>query len=190
MRKIQDIVWWHHYWVRVTVLLTLRLSFWICFVSRVCWEMWDVVVTQVEGGWHDDIRGTVDSWAVVVECHVVKLLELLRNCSRIVINLSKDNLWQQWHLLELFSDVVEDRIVWIDFRKEILVAWYLRTSRRVVLFTFTQYPRHPVGLSVFEVIIVHWCFDMLIYYRRWWNLVSLSTWRVHVVWKGGLSVSF
>lgn len=69
----------------------------------------------------------------------------------------------------LLSDVVEDRIVWVDSSKEILVAWNIRTGQRDVLYTFTEYPRHPVGLSVFEVIIILLrTFDGI-----WLNLVSL-----------------
>jgi len=48
-------------------------------------------------------------------------------------------------------DFVNNRLLWIDSRLATLNAYMLTTSRREVLHAFLEYPRHPAGLTVFEV---------------------------------------
>jgi len=48
-------------------------------------------------------------------------------------------------------DFVSSRLLWIDSRLATLNAYMLTSSRREILHTFLEYPRHPAGLAVFEV---------------------------------------
>jgi len=50
-------------------------------------------------------------------------------------------------------DFVGNRLLWIDSRQATLNAYKLATSSREVLHTTYEYPRHPAGLAVFEVVL-------------------------------------
>ena len=53
----------------------------------------------------------------------------------------------------LLTDFVGNRLLWIDSRLATLNAYMVATSSREVLHTSHEYPRHPAGLAVFEVVL-------------------------------------
>jgi len=53
------------------------------------------------------------------------------------------------------SDFVSNRLLWIDSRLATLNAYKVTSNSREVLHTFHEYPRHPAGLAVFEVMLMH-----------------------------------
>lgn len=55
----------------------------------------------------------------------------------------------------LTLDLVQERLLWVDSRLNIIASLGLHDLGREVLKTFVEYPKHPIGIGVFEDF-VYW----------------------------------